>query len=386
MMIAVIADDLTGAAEIGGIGLGYNLKVEIASAVDPATTADMLVINTDARSKTEAEAIRITRKISEELKALNPQFIYKKIDSVMRGHVVAEIKAQCGAMDLKSALVIPANPALGRTLVNGHYYINEIPAHETSFKHDPEFPVTHSHILTRFEHMDEVITVQPHTAVLPHEGIIIGEAQTADDLHEWVQHVQPYTLAAGASGFFRACLNHLYPNRYAARQQSAVLNSPMLYISGSTYKPSATLIKTLHQQHGPVSYMPEVLMNEDATNISHINYWVNEISALLNEQGKAVIAIPQNEQALIKYQARHLRRQMARVVKGVFSQTAISEMVIEGGSTAAAILDELDINSIFPSQELLPGVIRNAAPAKYANLHITLKPGSYNWSSEVWAF
>ena len=28
-MIAVLADDLTGAAELGGIGLRYNLRVEL---------------------------------------------------------------------------------------------------------------------------------------------------------------------------------------------------------------------------------------------------------------------------------------------------------------------------------------------------------------------
>ena len=73
MMIAVIADDLTGAAEIGGIGLSYNFKVEISNEVNPHTTADMVVINTDARSKTEDEAVKITSKVSEQLKALHPR-------------------------------------------------------------------------------------------------------------------------------------------------------------------------------------------------------------------------------------------------------------------------------------------------------------------------
>ena len=50
-MLAVIADDLTGAAEIGGIGLSYGLKVEISSKVNPSTEADLLVIATDTRSK-----------------------------------------------------------------------------------------------------------------------------------------------------------------------------------------------------------------------------------------------------------------------------------------------------------------------------------------------
>src|SRR5882757_10096749 len=43
-MIAVIADDLTGAAELGGIGLRYGLSVEVNMDVNLSTKADLLVI------------------------------------------------------------------------------------------------------------------------------------------------------------------------------------------------------------------------------------------------------------------------------------------------------------------------------------------------------
>jgi uncharacterized protein YgbK (DUF1537 family) len=369
-MIAVIADDLTGAAEIGGIGLSYNFKVEIAHEVNPHSTADMLVINTDARSKTEQEAVEITGRVSRQLKELNPQFFFKKIDSVMRGHVVAEIVAQCAAMAISRALVVPANPALGRTLVNGHYYINQVPAHETSFRHDPEFPVKHSHVLKRFEHADEVIHV----------------VETGEDLDEWAQHLQNNTLAVGASGFFRACLNKLYPNSYPKKLQQPALNNPILYISGSTFKQSAALITHLQQNNGPVSFMPTGLMQHEQQDETLLNNWANEIANLLQTQGKAVIAIPQDEQQPIKYEAKYLRKQMALAVKAIFETTPVAEMVIEGGSTAAAILEELGIRSIFPVQELSPGVIRSVVKAPYPGLHITMKPGSYSWSSEVWPF
>jgi uncharacterized protein YgbK (DUF1537 family) len=385
-MIAVIADDLTGAAEIGGIGLSYNFKVEIAHEVNLHSTADMLVINTDARSKKEQEAVEITGRVSRQLKALNPQFLFKKIDSVMRGHVVAEIAAQCNAMEISRALVVPANPALGRTLVNGHYYINQVPAHETSFRHDPEFPVTHSHVLKRFEHADEVIFVQPHTATLPLEGVIIGEVETGEDLDEWAQHLKNDTLAVGASGFFRACLNKLYPNSYPNKGQHPALNNPILYISGSTFKQSAALINSLQSNSGPVSYMSAGLMQQANNNENLLSNWVNEIIALLQTQGKAVIAIPQDEQPDIKHEAKYLRKQMALAVKAIFETVPVAEMVIEGGSTAAAILEEMDIRSIFPVQELSPGVIRSVVKAPYPGLHITMKPGSYSWSSEVWPF
>jgi len=384
-MIAVIADDLTGAAEIGGIGLSYNFTVEIAHEVNPHSTADMLVINTDARSKTEAEAVEITGRVSRQLKALQPQFLFKKIDSVMRGHVVAEIIAQCTAMQISRALVVPANPALGRTLVNGHYYINEVPVHQTSFQHDPEFPVTHSHVLKRFNHADDVICVQPHTETLPHEGVIIGEVETAQDLDKWTQHLQNNTLAVGASGFFKACLNKLYPNSYPNKEQQPVLNNPILYISGSTFKQSAALINNLQKSSGPVCYMPAGLM-QPYQDVEVLNNWINEIITLLQTQGKAVIAIPQDEQQPIKYEAKHLRKQMALAVKEIFNTAPVAEMVIEGGSTAAAILEELGINSIFPVQQLSLGVIRSVVKVPYEGLHITMKPGSYSWSSDIWPF
>jgi uncharacterized protein YgbK (DUF1537 family) len=55
-MIAVIADDLTGAAELAGIGLNYNLKTEISTVIDPNCSADLLIIATNTRSLPETEA------------------------------------------------------------------------------------------------------------------------------------------------------------------------------------------------------------------------------------------------------------------------------------------------------------------------------------------
>jgi len=387
MRIAVIADDLTGAAEIGGIGLSYGLKVEISRNVNAATTADMLVINTDARSLNEADAVQVTKIVSEQLKALNPQFVYKKIDSVMRGHVLPEITVQCEAMNLSRAIVVPANPALGRTLVKGHYYINNVPAHETSFGHDPEFPVVHSHVLTRFKHASDRVAVQPHHVNLNGKAIIIGEAETHGDLANWAEKLQPGTLAAGAAGFFTACMDALYPQKQSNNNVGDFnLNGPILYISGSTFKPSVSLVEKLHAANGPVSYMPEQLMQPGNTNDNLINYWANETAGFIADKNKAVMSIPVEDAEHNGNNAVHRRTQMAAAVKKVFEQTPISELVIEGGSTAAAILDALDIDTLLPVQELAPGVIRSAATKPYVNLHITLKPGSYRWSDKIWAF
>ena len=49
-MIAVIADDFTGAAEIGGIGIRHGLDVVIETEDISQTTADLVVFATNSRS------------------------------------------------------------------------------------------------------------------------------------------------------------------------------------------------------------------------------------------------------------------------------------------------------------------------------------------------
>ena len=46
-MMVVIADDLTGAAEIGGLALKYGLMAEITTTVNLHSRADLLIIDGD---------------------------------------------------------------------------------------------------------------------------------------------------------------------------------------------------------------------------------------------------------------------------------------------------------------------------------------------------
>jgi uncharacterized protein YgbK (DUF1537 family) len=98
-MIAVIADDLTGAAELAGIGLNFQLRTEIRYRCRCASTADLLIIATDTRSLPVAEAKQVIADLPASLMQLNPRLIFKKIDSVLRGHVLDEVQSQLRFQD-----------------------------------------------------------------------------------------------------------------------------------------------------------------------------------------------------------------------------------------------------------------------------------------------
>ncbi|MBS7564923.1 hypothetical protein KHS38_10945 [Mucilaginibacter sp. Bleaf8] len=384
-MIAVIADDLTGAAEIGGIGLQYNLSVEICTQVNPATTADLLIINTDSRSRNEEEAVAVVTKACEDIKQLNPILIYKKVDSVLRGHVLAEVEAELKVLELAGTYILPANPALGRTLVSGTYWVHGVPVHETSFAADPEFPVTSANVLHMLKATRRACTFKKHHEVFTDKGMVIGEVASVDDLQHWAQKAARKKYMVGASGFFNALLNVLNVRNAQPVAASPPVGKPALYVSGTTFQKNAGLIKDLYNSGGPVSYMPSALLESSVNDNELITKWSSEISNLLQLTGKAVIAINQQLPQGGVAQAVHLRNLMAAVVKHVFDQVAVKELVIEGGSTAASILKSLALDTLLPVQELAAGVIRNAV-LHPQNLYVTLKPGSYTWSEKIWNF
>ena len=90
----VIADDITGAAEIAGLGRSYGLSTSLVTRV-PESLADvqLTVLATDTRSMSVADAVAQTRAICAQLRELVsladvPIRLFKKVDSFMRGHVV----------------------------------------------------------------------------------------------------------------------------------------------------------------------------------------------------------------------------------------------------------------------------------------------------------
>ena len=108
-MIVVIADDITGAAEMGGIALRYDLSVIVADDLMESDKYEVIVIYTNTRSQAEQQAAEIMASLSAKASKFKPSLFYKKTDSVLRGHVLAEMNAQMKAMNLTKGLLVPIN-------------------------------------------------------------------------------------------------------------------------------------------------------------------------------------------------------------------------------------------------------------------------------------
>ena len=349
----VIADDITGAAEIAGIAFSKGRQVSLVCGCgcDTATNGTT-VIATDTRSMSEAEAVAETRRIisHSSFPFLIPHssfLIFKKTDSALRGHVVAELSALMEATGYKRAVYLPANPSKGRIIKNGVYYINGKPIHETDFSFDPEFPAKTSVLRERFPDAEE-------------KGIVMPDACSEEDIRNIIaQYNDEETLFAGAADLFSALLSpQVNP---LTSHPSPLTSKDTLILCGSTQSKALKL-------GIPVAPMPLEIYDGS----SDLSLWDTEAYA---KSGSLILTIPHTHRTG-KEVAVHLRSVMAEMACQLVGEQQPDHLIIEGGATAWATLQALGWKDFQIVRQIAPGVVQMRATN---GTLVTLKPGSYPW-------
>lgn len=358
----VIADDITGAAEIAGMARSNGLQVNLICGCnvchDDSDADTITVIATDTRSMSEEEAVEETRHIASDF-IHQTSYIFKKTDSALRGHVVAELVALMQATGSHRAVYLPANPTKGRIIRQGIYFINGVPIHETDFRFDPEYPAFTSSMHEHFPHAEE-------------EGIIMPDAETEADIRRIVsQYNDGKTLFAGAADLLRNLLPS--PSEGKGEFPTKDVHFPLPWEENM----GQLLIACGSTQSRPlrpgISVAPMPIEVYDGSN--DISLW--DTSAYTSKDAIA-LTIPHHHRTG-KPVAMHLRKVTAEKVKALVALHKPDHLVIEGGATAWAILQALEWTHFTVVRQFAPGVVQLLADS---GTLVTLKPGSYPWEEE----
>ena len=143
--LGIVADDLTGAMDSGVHLAKWGLQTLVVLTSQDLPEADSIVLSTDSRGVSPEEAYR---RADDAARRVRDRYVYKKMDSAMRGNVGAELDGMLDGLGLERALVAPAAPFAGRATVNGFHRVDGVLLSETAFARDPVAPVTESHLPT----------------------------------------------------------------------------------------------------------------------------------------------------------------------------------------------------------------------------------------------
>ena len=383
-MICVIADDLSGAAELAGVGLRYGLSSEIHLTFDPNSGADLVCVDTDSRSGTADAAAQRVSQVVAHCRAAGINQVFKKVDSVLRGHVAVELSALMDGLGLKRVLLVPANPDLGRVISAGQYLIHGVPLHKTDFAHDPEHPLTSSSVPEILaSHTRQAVRMVQHGGDLARCGLLVGEATSSSDITGWASRLEGDTVPAGAAEFFAAYLEALGVRRAATTDAGLPQEpkGPTLFVCGSTSASSRSFCSRWERRGRPILRMPIDLLQDTGLESALLSGWADAIVDALEQHGRAVVTIdlPLRRDPGI---SQRLSQYLGVVVRLTLERAAVGRVNVEGGATAGALVNELSWRQMRALKELGPGAVcmhsRDGIGPR-----LTMKPGSYPWPTEI---
>jgi len=218
--IAIIADDLTGAADTAAAFARAGRPVPVSLNEKPVLSegAAAFAVTTESRAASVEAASDVTAAAARGALAAGAGIIYKKVDSNLRGNIGAELAALHEVAG-RPIVLAPAFPARGRTTENGVVLIGGVPASETEMARDAEAPLLHSGIAEIIHsqrpglevgHLslgDLPITASDLSRRLEQTPILIADATTDADLDliaEAALAMNPPPIFAGSAGLASA--------------------------------------------------------------------------------------------------------------------------------------------------------------------------------------
>jgi uncharacterized protein YgbK (DUF1537 family) len=361
MIYAILADDSTGAADAG---------VEFAQAgwrtrslrhdwqAHHLAGAEMIVIDTSSRT-TEIETARTAvHQAVTRLRQVGSEVVYKKIDSTLRGALGVELDAVLTACGQSLAVVSPAFPAAGRTLVDGVLRVDGVPVAHTPAGRDPRTPVYESHLPTllsgqsqrRVHHFPRPPGGFDPTALaaqwrkLPPASLAVVDAADESDLAQIAAaagfHPRGELLLCGSAGLARPW----------ARRLAQRIRRQVLVICGSLHPLARQQLHALQQQGGSLAF--------------------------------TLLATPEG---LPSHAATHQAAQtLAAEAVGWLAQHAVSAVIVIGGDTLEALLAAAGANGIDLEQPFFGGMaLGRIAGGPWAGLRIASKAGGFGQEDTI---
>jgi uncharacterized protein YgbK (DUF1537 family) len=367
-MLTVLADDMTGAAEIAGVCLRRGLSVRFDFDFDLRSRpdADVWIIASDTRSLSESEACEAVRRTAQQLMDFRISHLFKKIDSVLRGHIVAEIEVLKAFFPIKNILLLPANPEAGRIIRDGCYFIDQKPLTETAFADDPDFPARTN-------------VVRDLLGLVPQQT----EYRTPDltEPSDYTRHtLSPGTLPAGGSVFFEACLPFYFPAMplpAAELPPAPLLRGRILMIGGSKQGQSRLFV----QKRRKFTSLSIALSDIDLPASSERYETLLQTAVkILMRRKRLFLSVDDFRQSIPSPAT--VKALLARFAATLSWRCDIDELLIDGGATAYACIQAGGWATLTPTHEYARGVVRMRVAGE-ADFYITIKPGSYPWPKNL---
>lgn len=387
----VVADDLSGAAESAATFLLRTTRISVLltfSADDPhdhsAESNRVVVLDTDSRHLGAAAAgDAVARSVAQALTGAHGVRVVKKVDSLLRGNVAAEVRALASLLGA-TPVVATALPSAGRSVVDGVPLVDGRPLADTTLwdAEEGDAPLTVADVLAGLEPVTVPLSVvrdgprlRDALADAQRRGAAaICDAETEADLDAVVaaSTVLDTPLLVGSAALVAAVARLSHPDDAAAQPPvppSSALEHFVVAVVGSAAPTIAAQVALLEDLGLPVLRLdPRELL----TAPSHARSRVEQALT-----GPGVVVALDQATDVDPSAARRLIAALAIATQPAAVRATV--LLASGGETAHAVLTLIGVDRLIPvatSDE----VVRSHTPD---GLVVLTRPGSHGSTTSL---
>ncbi|MEV6034377.1 4-hydroxythreonine-4-phosphate dehydrogenase PdxA [Nonomuraea sp. NPDC052116] len=409
--VLIVADDLSGAAESAARIVMRETRTRIVlthqAVRDECDPADILVVDTDSRHRHPAEAAAAVRSAVALASAGRPRLVFKKIDSLLRGNVAAEVAALMvpGA----GVVVAPALPGLDRVVRGGVLYLAGVALHRANaWAVDGVSPPASveaalaplpARVLdlatVRSDRLSDAIA-----SCAEDSHIALCDAETDADLDAVLRAALavPSVRLVGSGGLADALGRHLR-SLGTATEQTAIEETATEQIAIEEHEP----VPAHTARHGDVARPAPLVVVGSAEPVAaeQVRRLVEAgavpvalpLTALLGTPSerdplpripigeRAVVAFLDSAGAVLPAASRDIARRLAEVVAdAVRASPRTVDLVLTGGETARRVLDALQVRELTPVGQVHPGAVHSRTPGGRS---VVTRPGSFGGADSL---
>lgn len=410
-LMGIVADDLTGAADVASVvaAEGRSVLLRSAPVTDPGPApaspepADVLVTGLRIRTIPPGDAARAARRAAEGMLDAGARMIYSKycstFDSTDRGNIgpIADVLADL--VGERCAVVCPAYPSLGRTVVDGRLMVHGVPLDQTPMAHHPLTPMTESDLCVLLSRQtDRPVVTIPLTvlragtfratldrATAHGARYAVVDAERDDDLALIAAGLDDARLVTGGAGLAGALAARrgAASGTHAVRSQvdqDAQPTGTLVVLAGSSSAATLAQVESFRRQHPTLAIAPRDAVHDRDGLVERVVGWIQRQGAV-----PAVLvysSAPPDE--VRQVQAELGAARVASALEAAFGAVArrlvelgTGRLLIAGGETSGAVLETLGHPTLRVTTILSPGVPWLRTTIDGRDVTLALKSGNF---------
>jgi uncharacterized protein YgbK (DUF1537 family) len=387
MRLGCIADDLTGATDLGVTLAREGLSVVQVNGVPDAAlelpSVDCVVVALKSRTNPPAEALAWSRSSLDWLRGRGAERIYFKycstFDSTARGNIGPVADALLEALGARFTVATPAYPRNGRTVYQGQLFVNGVPLAESGMRNHPLTPMTDSNLvrvlqaqtsgkvgLVSYETVEKgssAIRARLHELCADYRYAIL-DATKDEHLIAAGEACRDMALTTGGAGLAMG-LAREFSRGSEAKFSLPRIDGPAAILAGSCSEATRAQVAAAAER------MPALKLDARRLDPQAAIGWAAErLSAgkLLIYATAPPAEVDQRNAAAVE--------QAFRLIARALAERGVRRFVVAGGETSGAVVEALGVRALAIGPEIDPGVPWTAAVGGERYL-LALKSGNF---------